>query len=245
MLRGSGANEVVRMRVTDGQYVLVPLYHGTSKRFLPSIREFGLGGRYPDEVTQCHRLLDDLASVEELDWLADPDLCILRPMVDRMRRQTVTAGGLNFRYGNTYLSASNRTAVRYATSNRYGSELLSTAMSVLEKLFDHDPAHAQAIAERHQISPDLRRAAKQPVLVEANRVPLRSLKSERGEAADVVLDEMQRRADTLPDLPTPVLWDQSNFELTSPMPSEMLRCYDIRCEGNSHDCQRFTLEEIP
>lgn len=231
------------MRVTDGQYVLVPLYHGTSKRFLPSIREFGLGGRYPDEVTQCHRLLDDLANLEELDWLADPDLCILKPTVDSMRQQTVTSGGFNFRYGNTYLSAGIRSAVRYATSNRYGSELLSTTVLVLDKLFDHDPALAQAIAERHQISPDLRRAPGQPVLVEASRVPLRSLKSERGEAADVVLDEMQRRADTRPD--QPVLWDQMNFELMSPMPSEMLRYYDISCKGGSHDCQGFTLEEIP
>ena len=233
------------MRVTDGQYVLVPLYHGTSKMFLPSIREFGLGGRYPNEVTQCHRLLDELANLKVLDWLEDPDLCILKLTVDSMRKRTVTPGGFNFRYGSTYVSASCRSAVRYATSNRYGSELLSTTVLVLDKLFDQDPARAQAIAERHQISPDLRGLPPQPVLVEANQVPVRIVKSERGESADAQLKRMQQFADTRPDQRTPVLWDQMNFEPVSPMPSEALRCYDIRCDGSSPGSQSFTLEEIP
>ena len=233
------------MRVTDGQYVLVPLYHGTSKLFLPSIREAGLGGRYPNEVSQCNRLLDDLANLEVLDWLKDPDLCVLKPTVDSMRRQAVTPGGFNFRYGNSYMSASCRTAVRYATSNRYGSEILSTAMSVLDKLFDHDPTLGQAIAEKHQISPELRRSPPYPVLVQANQVPIRILESERGEAADVQLDSMQQLTDTLPDHPTPVLWDQMNFELISPVPSERLRYYEIRCRDSSLGCPDFTLEEIP
>ena len=116
-------------------------------------------------------------------------------------------------------------------------------MFVLDKLFDHDPALAQAIAERHQISPDLQRAPVQPILVEASRISVRSLKSERVEAADVVLERMQHLTDTLPD--QPVRWAQMNFELTSPMPSEMLRYYDIRCKGSSHDCQGSTIEEIP
>ena len=233
------------MRVTDGQHVLVPLYHGTSTLFLPSIRALGLGGRYPNEVSQCLQLLDDLANLEMLDWLEDPELCVLKSTVDSMRKQAVTPGGFNFRHRNAFMSASSRSAVRYATLNRYGSELLSTAMSLLDRLFDHDPTLAQAIAEKHQISPDLRRVPVQPVLVEANQVPVGILKSERGEAADVILDSMQQLAHTLPDHPAPTLWGQMNFELMSPIPSEMLRYYNIRCKGNSHDCQSFTLEEIP
>ena len=233
------------MRVTDGEDVLVPLYHGTSKRFLPSIRESGLGGRYPSEVARCHDLLDDLAGFNGWDWSGDAELCSLKLIVDSIRAGTVTAGGFNFRYGNTYVSASCRSAVRYATSNRYGSELLTTAMDVLEKLFDYEPSLAQQIAEKHQISPDLRYLDAQPVLVEAKHVPVRNLKSERGEAAGVQLNSMQELADKHPVLTIPVLWDQMNFELISPVPSEMLRYYEIRLQDGTPSCLDFTLVDTP
>ncbi|MDE2716335.1 MAG: hypothetical protein OXI33_04875 [Chloroflexota bacterium] len=232
------------MRVSDDQYVLVPLYHGTSKRFLPSIRGSGLGGTYPCEVSRCHQLLDDLAELEGWDWSEDPDLCILKPTIDCMRARTVTAGGFNFRYGGTYVFASCRSAVRYATSNRYGSELLSNAMAVLDKLFDHDPTRAQEIAEKHQICPDLRHLAAQPVLVEANQVPIRILKSERGDDASVQIERMQQFADKSPGGRIPVIWDQMNFELIAPVPSKMLHYYDIHCDSRT-DRGNFTLQEIP
>ena len=121
-------------------------------------------------------------------------------------------------------------------------------MSVLDRVFDRDPALAKAIAEKHQISPDLRRAPVQPVLVEANQVPVRILRSERGEAADVQLDSMQQLTDKLASrrrIPIPVIWDQMNFELVSPVPIEMLRFYDIQCHDSSVGCRDFTLVEIP
>ena len=141
------------MKVTDGLNVLILLYQGTGKMFLQSKQGFGLGDRSPDVVTRSHRPLEELADLEAWDWLEDPGRCVAKSTFDNMRKQAVTEGSLNFRCGSAYVSPSLLTAVRYAISNRYGSELLSTVLFVLERRYTRDSAQARAIADRHQMIP--------------------------------------------------------------------------------------------
>ena len=232
------------MQLTDGKYVLVPLYHGTSMMFFEEIRRFGLGGAYPDIVSKSRRLLRDLANLEGLSWLEDPELCVLKPDIDNMIEQTVTRGGFNYRYGNAYVTACRAKAISHATSHQFGSELLSTTMKVLERLHKQDPARSRAMAARHQIDPRLRVSEHRPLLLEASHVPVRNLNSECGEDPMTLLDLIQGYVDRNPNLFSRFFGQLLNFELISPMPGDGLRYYEIRSDSASLGQRKYELKEI-
>ena len=105
-------------------------------------------------------MLYELASAWAWNWYEDPDLLTIRYIVD----QRVTSGGFNFRYGSTYLSPSKTTAVRYALSNRFGSELLSTTFCMFEKLKTYDLHRAHEIIKKYPELLKLHEMPHQPLL---------------------------------------------------------------------------------
>ena len=197
----------------------VALYHGTSKLFLQSIQSAGLGAKDPNVTFRTRELLHELAEAREWNWYEDPYLVSVRYIVD----ERVTSGGFNFRYDGTYLSPSKTTAVRYALNNRFGSELLSTAFGMFERLKTYDQRRACEIIEGYPELLWVDKMPSQPLLVEALDVPIRNLCSEDGEDPTDALNMLTENVDDANGL----IWQQTNFELTSPLPASNLKYYCI------------------
>lgn len=112
--------------------VAIPLYHGTSTLFLNSIIESGLGGRdlisgwkvlefaklrYPFAEEHLSRRDDFRVKCQSFKWIVEQK-----------------SAAMNFQHADTYLSPARSTAVRYAANHRYGSELLTYRLDLLQQL---------------------------------------------------------------------------------------------------------------
>lgn len=232
------------MRVTDGDRLLVPLYHGSSCIFLGSIREIGLGAKDPNVELRSHELLTELAQMEGWNWSADPELALMELSIRSAIDQRVSGGGFNFRHGSTYLTPSQLTAVRYALLNQHGSELLSMTMSLFEKLKIHDERRAHELASRFPVISELLSLEHQPLLVEARNVAIRSLRSENGDDPELVLDQIK----SLMDGENPELFhlmcQQSNFELIKPISVENLNFHQILRSKGDEGLPQYALRTI-
>ena len=211
--------------VTDNDRMAVPLYHGTSMLFLPSIQSGGLGAKDPNVTFRTRAMLVELVGVLKLNWNFH------KSDVDHMIDQSVTAGGFSYRYDNVYLSPGQRTAVKYALTNRYGSELLSTTFQMFEKLKEFerlkecDVHGADEIIEKFPELLELYEMPHQPLLIEALYIPIRNLRSKRGEDPSDTLSHMRESQPLRNELNDP--WDWYSFELTAPHPAQNLKFYRI------------------
>ena len=222
--------------MTDDDRVPVPLYHGTSTLFLQSIRSGGLGAKDPNVTFRTREMLDELASAREWNWDEDPDLLAARYIIE----QRVTRRGFNFRHGSTYLSPSKTTAVRYALSNRFGSELLSTTFCMFEKLKADDFHRANWIIEKYSELLDLYNMPHQPLLIEALDIPIRNILSESGKDPADTLRMLRENADG----PDKLIWEQLNFELTAPHSAVNLRCYRIEQRNADFIFPEYSLKAV-
>jgi hypothetical protein len=110
----------------------IPLYHGTSTLFLRSIIKSGLGGADPIadwSVLEFARLIYPLV---EQHLSAQADFMLKVQSFKFMVEQK--SAGMNFQHGETYLSPSLSTAVRYAANKRLGSEFLTYTLDFLTEL---------------------------------------------------------------------------------------------------------------
>ena len=58
--------------ITDGNQMLIPLYHGTSRMFLASMKRHGLGAKDPNSQVRSYELLSELLEImEKQDWFYD------------------------------------------------------------------------------------------------------------------------------------------------------------------------------
>lgn len=118
--------------VQDG-LLTVPLFHGTSSLFLNSIRKSGLGGKNPIKDLRALETLEVVFAIAERELCHDKNWQFLRIVVEPMLEQRRSTW-FNWQHGETYLSGSEYTAVQYAKSNRYGSELISHVLEINEML---------------------------------------------------------------------------------------------------------------
>lgn len=139
----------------------IPLYHGTSTVFLESIMRSGLGGARDSRVFDLEILrrlscaLDRYGDTSEW-WVKNSFI------VELMLDQKVSPSGFNFRHGGVYLSPCRQTAQSYASSNKFGSELITTIYETFEALAAIDCSEANRIIPGDQ--------------------PLRAIFSERGKS---------------------------------------------------------------
>ena len=229
------------MLVADNGQMLISLYHGTSKIFLDSIQESGLGAKDPNIMFKSHELLTEMFNLEGWNWSDDPELSTMELITRYTVDQSVSGGGFNFRHGNTYLTPSKLTAVRYALINRLGSELLSTTISLFDRLKVRDEGKAREVASKYPIISELLSLEHQPLLVEALRVPIRSLRSEQGDAPEVVIDQINNLPDGMDSKLFHVVFQQHNFELIYPLPAENLRYYEIEWHNSDTISPRCSL----
>ena len=80
------------MLVSDGERMLLPLYHGTSTMFHSSIVDNGLGAVNPNDEVRSLELISELYSLEGWNWCDDPELIVHEPIVQSIIGQRVTSG---------------------------------------------------------------------------------------------------------------------------------------------------------
>lgn len=203
-----------------GQLV-VPLYHGTSSHYVDSIKKFGLGG-VRDEILFDKRILLALADrlsdrSNQTEWW-ELNSIVVEPMLE----QRITDGGFNFRYGNTYLTPSRFTARRYATSNRMGSEYISTIHEAFTALNSVNPiAASEIIPQGHRLR-KIFDADHSPVVISVSGLGVEILRTETGEKIDSQLAGMRKMKSAFTGVYPEELWQEFNFEISSPIPSSLL-----------------------
>lgn len=178
----------------------IPLYHGTSSMFLPSIEKHGLGGKNP--LAELHALdwfrrlltLCDSALGNDEEWRSERFVAV------SFAEQEVTAGGFNFRHGDTYLTPSRQSAVNYALKNRWGSEFLSLGFLLYEKLLQRCPEVLETAEVRGSPVMDLCSGEAHPILVQAHDVPLAQLRSESGSRPEREIEGFESLSGALEDL---------------------------------------------
>jgi hypothetical protein len=209
--------------VKDG-VLTIPLFHGTSSLFADSILQNGLGARNPIQELRVISFLQRLCDTCESIIPTDPRWLKMKWLVEQMIGQENTL----FRHGLAFLSPSRITAVRYAASNPFGSEAISTCATLYQLLAEsgrecvlHSEPSTFPIVE-------LLRKPASPVLVEASDVRVSELQGERGQSAQEVVDTMEELASSLDMKFFQLVSQQSNFSLTRPIKASRLRLYDIK-----------------
>lgn len=158
----------------------VPLYHGTSSYFLVQIREHGLGG-CRDSTLFDAEILANLAYALDKPQHSTEWWELNFFIVEAMLGQRVTGGGFNFRYGSTYLSPNKATALRYATSNRLGSEFLTTIYQAYVALASVNTGQAEKILPHNHPLRSFFRERHRPMLLTLQGVPAEKLRTEQGD----------------------------------------------------------------
>jgi hypothetical protein len=199
--------------------VSIPLYHGTSTLFLPSIMEFGLGAVNPIAAL---RVLDFARAIyptvrehiaPDRSWANKANS--FRKMVEQQ------SSVLNWQHGDVYLSPSRHTAIRYAVNKRVGSELLSYALDLLQELLNRGvPGLRDELYGQFPAIFELLDVSVAPVVITVREVQPAALLDENGNAPDQALAFVAKVCRDFVD------WEemlgQVNFRLREPSQPGML-----------------------
>jgi hypothetical protein len=219
-----------------------PLYHGTSTAFLEDIRALGLGAKDPLAEIGLHEFVQDLLPIIDTHLKGTAIYEARRQTFGWMAEQKNAA--MNFQHGQTYLSPSKKTAIRYAVNKRYGSELLSYCMVFLQLLLDREvPGVANELYQRHPAVFRFLDISPSPMLVRADDVPLAALLTEHGKDTASSLEKLLH------------LWEkgekqleefgqQFNFRLTSPLSIPQTKLWFINVLEYDPLSPRHTLHEL-
>ena len=193
-----------------------PLYHGTSTLFLSGIADSGLGGNNPIaelKVLDFARALIPLVD----EHLSKDEKWMIRAQSFRFMGQQLNAS-MNFQHGDTYLSISSETSIRYAVNKKYGSELLTYSIEFLQELLNRG---IKGLADNMYYQfPQIFRfldISCAPILIEAKRVPESALVAENGGDAKHNIDIIRALLNGEKKMTSRQL-SQLNFRLTTPIP---------------------------
>ena len=217
----------------------IPLFHGTSTALLTSIESHGLGGGDPVSALDAVACLNALSSLAEValsrdEWWASEADCI-----HRMCAQSISAAGFNFRHGQTYVSASELTAVRYAITNCVGSELLSTCIELRERVAHFPNKRLAAIEFQYRDLFSLSEGNPRPLLLRLDGVRTEQLLSETGGPPNDVLASIE----SLASIGLPEALQGHNFILSTPLPIGALRAFEIDVSPGDPSFPKYSLRE--
>lgn len=198
----------------NSPWIRIPLYHGTSTLFLNSIIEFGLGGRNLIAEWKILEFAKVIYPLVEKHLSARDDLMLKCQTFRFMVEQKSAA--MNFQHGDTYLSPAPITAIRYAADNRYGSELLTYTLDLLNELVHLKIAGVcdklyrayPHIFEKLDVSPA-------PLLIRVDDISPTVLVAENGGDAQPVWEHIEELTRDFPSCDA--VLQQSNFRLRVPV----------------------------
>src|SRR5258706_12131897 len=159
-------------QIVENELLRIPLYHGTSSLFEESIQEYGLGAVNPltkYSVPSFVKLAFDVCNSclsGDQDW----ETCKFAP--SWVVTQESFNDTSNFQHGDTYLTPSRASAVGYALTNRYGSEMLSTGHKLYNLATERcvDLVRETGLSEHPVVS--LFRVIPSPILIVARAIPV-------------------------------------------------------------------------
>ena len=199
--------------------VPIPLYHGTSTLFLPSIMEFGLGAVNP--IAEL-RVLDFARAIYPMvrEHIA-PDRSWASKALSFRKMVEQQSSVMNWQHGDVYLSPSRHTAIRYAVNKRVGSELLSYALDLLQELLNRGVAGVRdELYGQFPAIFELLDVSVAPVVITVREVQPAALLDENGNAPDMALDFVARVCKEFVE--SEEILGQVNFRLREPSPPAML-----------------------
>lgn len=229
--------------INSEKNLTITLYHGTSTLFLDNIIDKGLGGLNPVKEWKLVELSKEVYELSK-QYLADNKLFKAHSYsFERMTEQS-NKGSFNFQHGNTYLSPSKQTATNYAISKRYGSELLTYIIDLLQELLKLDIKEVKIyLYKKYSNIFGLIEANPSPLLIEVKNVNIASLISEHGEDPTSNLhqiDEWLKEGISYFD----ILSQQTNFRLIEPVSTENLKFWFINVTNWNPYTPDYNLYEI-
>jgi hypothetical protein len=160
--------------VNDDGILSLPLFHGTSTYFWPSIKQHGLGGvNIVEEWRLLPLLRESLAILREVQ---DPEIIsemrLRLPMLNHISEQRVSGG--------VYLTLCSWKAVSYGCRG-FGSELVGQVAETLDLLAKARPEAEAELLSKYPEAAHARSAKHQPILIRVDDVHIECLLSEKGD----------------------------------------------------------------
>lgn len=203
--------------MTPTRTLPIPLYHGTSTLFLAEVLSLGLGGKDPLADLNLHEFIKELNPIIQ-QHLRDTDAYSARSAIwNRMVNQE--AGRKNYQHGQTYLTPSVSTAVRYASNTLDFLQILCdrNVSSVRTDLFRKFPT----IFNLLDISPA-------PILFRLDGLAEEDLLGEDGESPRPGFDRIREMLDIYPNPEkAQTVLQQVNFRLKTSVSVKCLRAWAI------------------
>jgi len=211
--------------VKDGKLTII-LYHGTSSFFVESIVNHGLGAVNLIESLKVLPLLKRLYDIANRIFQNDEEWILNKLCIDNIVKQEITKGGFNFRHGSTYLTPVELTAARYAINNPFGSEAISTTLSLYDKILQKDPNYQFDDEIKNSLLFKKSLSKYKPILIKVKNVKTSYLKGETDESILKVLGKLENALKEDERLFN-VIAQQINFELIKSIEASQLEIFDI------------------
>ncbi len=166
--------------IIQNGFFRIPLYHGTASQFSESIERFGLGSVNPIAQYDVKEFLNralmacDQAFANDTEWMTS------RFATEWMVHQESFSDSGNFQHGDSYLTPSRASAVSYALTNRFGSELITQAWRLWRLLAERRPEVSNTFRLEEHPLVSLFQVEPRPLLVIASGVSVAGVLSEGG-----------------------------------------------------------------
>jgi len=153
-------------------------------------------------------------------------------------------GAMNFQHGDTYLSPSKQTAISYAVNKKFGSELLTYCLDLLQELLSRKvPSVADSLYMQFPKLFGLLDISSVPILIEAQRVQVNYLLNENGGNPAKNIDRIDRFISDSPENANAVL-QQTNFRLKNLIPVGQLHAWLIKVQKWDPFRPEYTLHSV-
>ncbi len=210
-----------------------PLYHGTSTLFMDSIFSEGLGGIDPIKKNRIIDLAREVKSLADANLADCPDYQSRRFSFDQMTKQST--GQFNWQHGESYLSPSIHTAIRYATNKRFGSEIVTYTLDILTELIRRKiPGVTDNLFQKYPQAFGWLDSSPSPLLIRVNDVSRAYLESETNTSCSQQIAKLESLLKHEPKS-FGLVGQQMNFRLSGPISANQIELFLIQVtEWQSH-----------
>lgn len=231
----------------------IKLYHGTSKIFLDSIIEHGLGGINPNFYFKNFSLFKYLSEISEIKLCKNSEYIAMRPEIIAIGNQTDLVfkdkygevKKVNYRHDGIYAAYSREKAAIYCCDNKYGSEILEYCIKLylLIKKVDENfaiPAELNLFKIENYINIEHK-----PIIIEILDVKDYEVETENRKKGKDALIALQNAFNFLTQKQKFEELQFLNFKLLCPIPRNRLKFYDVEFSNRPTSGNfEFTMCEI-